>query len=83
MGTRNRQDQHKIVDFLSPYPLVYPGEADARWAMERFEALHLSRQVEIMDCFIAALGVRLELPIYSRNVRDLGAFDGVAIVTPY
>jgi predicted nucleic acid-binding protein len=51
--------------------------------MNRFEAYYLSHQIEIIDCFIAAMSVRLNLPVYSRNTKDLGVFKDVVVIVPY
>lgn len=83
LGAQDRIDQEKVIKLLTPYPVIFPSEQDAQWAMAQFEIYHLSHQLEILDCFIAAMGVRLGLPIYSRNVQDLGVFKQVTLVTPY
>ena len=51
--------------------------------MHQFTRFHLSRRIEIIDCFIAAMSVRLQLPVYTRNAKDLGVFKDVKIVIPY
>lgn len=51
--------------------------------MNRFEAYHLSHQIEIIDCYIAAMSARLSLPVYSRNAKDLSVFSDVTVVVPY
>jgi len=83
LGARNKSEQEKIIAMLQTYDLVYPDETDAKWGMEQFEAFHLSHQVEIIDCMIAATSVRLGIPIYSRNVKDLGILPGVVVRVPY
>lgn len=83
LGTSDKQTLQKAQRLMKPYPILFPSEADAQSAMERFEQFHLSHRVEIMDCFIAALSMRLQLPIYSRNVRDLAVFGDVSVIAPY
>ncbi len=83
LGTQSKVEMQKTLSLIQPYGLVYLNETDAHWAMLQFEQFHLSHRVGILDCFIAALGVRLKLPIYSRNVKDLGAFPGVQVIAPY
>jgi predicted nucleic acid-binding protein len=83
LGARNKAELEKIVKLLKPYPVVFPSEVDGESAMNRFESYYLSHQIEIIDCFIAAMSVRLSLPIYSRNAKDLGVFKNVVLIVPY
>ncbi|MBI5671573.1 MAG: hypothetical protein HZC41_26575 [Chloroflexi bacterium] len=82
-GASNRIEQDKVIRLLQPYTIVYPSELDAQWAMEQFEIYHLSHRIEIIDCFIAAMSARLQLPIDTRNVRNLNVFPGVLVHVPY
>lgn len=83
LGARNKAELEKITRLLGPYPVVFPTDVDAESAMNRFEAYYLSHQIEIIDCFIAAMSARMSLPVYSRNAKDLGVFKDVIAVTPY
>ena len=83
LGADNKTEQQRVIKLLKPFPLVYTTETDAQWAMEQFEIYHLSHQVEIIDCFIAATCARLHVPIYSHNIKDLSVFSGVTVFTPY
>lgn len=82
-GARRREDQTKIIKLIKHLPIIFPDESDAQWAMEQFEIYHLSHQIEIIDCFIAAMSVRLKLHVYSRHAKDLSVFPGVSVVIPY
>ena len=83
VGAQNKLDLDRIVKTLKPFPVIYPSESDAQWAMEQFEIYYLRYQIEIIDCFIAATSIRLKLPIYTRNVKDLGIFKDVVLRVPY
>jgi predicted nucleic acid-binding protein len=83
LGAQNKTEQDRVTKLLSPYPILYPSEIDAQLAMTLFETHHLSHQVEIIDCFIAAMSIRWKLPIYTRNVKDLGVFPGIIVRVPY
>jgi tRNA(fMet)-specific endonuclease VapC len=83
LGTQNKMEQEKVTRILQPFTIVYPNEIDAEWAMKQFTRFHLSHRIEIIDCFIAATSVRLQLPVYTRNTKDLGVFKDVVIVIPY
>jgi predicted nucleic acid-binding protein len=83
LGARNKLEMQKIDKLLQAYQLIYPDAADSKWAMEQFENFNLSHQIEVFDCYIAASAVRLGLPIFSRNVRDLSLLPGVTVQAPY
>jgi predicted nucleic acid-binding protein len=77
-------DTNIFIDISrQPFQLIYPDAADSQWAMEQFENFNLSHQIEVFDCYIAASAVRLGLPVFSRNVRDLGLLPNVKVQVPY
>lgn len=83
LGCNNKIEQGRILTFLSKYPILYPNEADAKWAMDHFELYHLSHGVEIIDCFIAAMSVRHDVPLLTRNTKHFAPFPVVNAVAPY
>jgi predicted nucleic acid-binding protein len=83
LGAQNKPEQERVLKLMSPFPVIYPNDLDAMLAMSQFEIYHLSHQVEIIDCFIAALSVRFGLPVYTRNVKDLRVFPSVVLRVPY
>lgn len=82
-GAHDKAAQKRIIQLVTPLEIIFPNEAVAQWAMKQFEVYYLSHQIEIIDCFIAAMSVRLQLPVYTRNAKDLGIFPGVQIHIPY
>jgi predicted nucleic acid-binding protein len=83
LGTTSRKEQDDLNISLRGYPILYLNEDDAQWALENFERYHLSHRVDIIDCFIAAIGHRTQLPIYTRNVKHFTPFASIRIVEPY
>lgn len=83
LGTQNKFDLQRVVATLDRFPITYPNEADAQWAMEQFEHVYLSHQIEIIDCFIAAIAIRLSLPLYTRNTKHLSIFKNLLLNVPY
>jgi predicted nucleic acid-binding protein len=83
LGTANQNEQQRLQRAIARYPIIYPNEDDAEWALGRFETYHLSHSVDILDCFIAAIGYRTQLPIYTRNVKHFTPFKDVRLVEPY
>ena len=83
LGTNHKAQQEQVLARLSGFPVILTSEADSLWAMQQFERFHLSHQVEIIDCFIAGMSVRLNVPLFTRNVSDMRIFPDVHVVTPY
>lgn len=83
LGTNDKPGQERMIKLLSPYPVVLISEADSQWAMHQFEQFHLSNQIEIIDCFIAATSVRLRVPLYTRNLKDMRVFPDLHLISPY
>lgn len=82
-GAKNKTEQTKAMRLCAIYAMAFPTAADAEWALRQFEAFHLSHQIEILDCFIAAMSMRLQLPIYTRNVKDFSILPDVTVHVPY
>ena len=82
-GCKTKSELRSAIQLVKPLQTVLINEQDAAWAMEKFETFHLSHSVEIPDCFLAALSVRLRVPVYTRNTKDLLVFQSVQTIAPY
>lgn len=82
-GVSNKSEHQKWVRELSSYPLLYPNDKDNQWALETFERYHLTHNIDIMDCVIASINFRLQLPLYTRNVKHFEPFKSIRIIKPY
>lgn len=82
-GSQNKIEQARSVGLTNIFEIVYPNEPDAHWAMLEFERFHLSHKIEIIDCFVAAMGVRLGVPVFTRNRKDFMLFSSVQVHAPY
>ncbi|NWF68509.1 MAG: hypothetical protein HXY40_05435 [Chloroflexi bacterium] len=56
--------------------------ADIDWAADRLADFRLSHGVEIMDCLIAAPCHRLQLPLYTHNLKHLTPLLGALAHKP-
>jgi predicted nucleic acid-binding protein len=83
-GANGRRGQHECIKLLNQFTLVYLTEADQQWAMETLLSKRLSEGVAINDCLIASVCHRLQLPIYTHNVKHLARILDPALVSqPY
>jgi predicted nucleic acid-binding protein len=83
LGCKTKQELRNALNLMKPLKLIHISEPDSVWAVEKFEMFHLSHSVEIADCFLAAMSFRLQLPVYTRNTKDLLVFQSIQAVTPY
>ncbi|MFN8372005.1 MAG: hypothetical protein U0694_03895 [Anaerolineae bacterium] len=82
-GARNNTERDHILRFLKQFPIEHPTENDNRWAMRQFARLHLGYGVELTDVIIAAVAVRLSVPLFTLNLKHYTALPNVNAVRPY
>jgi predicted nucleic acid-binding protein len=74
-------DAARVMRFLAQYPLVLPNETTLAIYANRYAALrHADKRVGINDLWIAASAIEHELPLLTRNVRDLSRVTGLKVI---
>ena len=80
----NKRAQADSLRLLSGLEMVYLTAADMNWAMQQMLVYHFSRGVGVMDCFNASVCDRLQVPIYTHNIKDYGKIlPANLVVKPY
>ena len=83
-GAQNKRVQAATTALLSRFDMVYLTQADMDWAMQQLLTYRLSHGIAIMDCLIASVAHRLQVPLYTDNVRDMTILLGSSLVVkPY
>jgi predicted nucleic acid-binding protein len=82
-GVENKVLQARAEKRLQDYNLVYPTNSDIDWAMRQLAAYRLSRHVGVLDCLIAAPAHRLNLPLYTTNMKHFAPLLGELAKRPY
>ena len=80
-GSKAKQAVCKAL--LNQFDLVYLTSVDQNWAMQQMESYRLSHGVTTDDCLIAAVAHRLQLPLYTHNLKDMTPMVGELAVRPY
>lgn len=82
-GVTNRTDQERAVKLLGHFlrTEVLPNDFD--WAIRQALALRLSHNVDVMDCLIAASAYRLDVPLFTRNLKHFQPLIGSLAQRPY
>jgi predicted nucleic acid-binding protein len=82
-GTSSKAHQRDTKSLLHKFELVYPTPSDWRWAMEQVEKFQFSHRIGKDDCLIAAVAYRLQLPLYTHNLKHMTPLIGTLAVKPY
>jgi predicted nucleic acid-binding protein len=82
-GARDKTEQLKSARLLARFQMVYPTQADMDWAMEQQMAHALSHGVGVLDCLIASVNHRLQLPLYTGNLKHFARLLGDLARKPY
>ncbi len=83
-GAPGKIGQQVCKTILDEFELINLTEDDQTWAMTQMQACRLSRGIGINDCLIASVCHRLQIPIYTHNVKDMTKILPVArVIHPY
>ena len=82
-GALDKNDQRQALRLLNQFELVEMMVEDFEWATRRLIRFNLSHNVEAMDCLIAAPSQRLQLPLYTPNMKHFVPLLGALARQPY
>ncbi len=82
-GARNKQELTRLGRELSRFRDIHILERDSRWAVQQFRVFWLSHQIGMNDCLIAAVAARMQLPLYTLNLKDFAPLPDVNAQKPY
>ncbi len=82
-GAPGKSGQAAALTTMQKFSMVYPVQGDIEWAMQALKSYRLSHGVSILDCLIASIAHRLQVPIYTDNVKDFPMLDAQLVIKPY
>jgi predicted nucleic acid-binding protein len=82
-GALNKAAQRRAVALLTQFDIVYLTQADMDRAMRQLAAYKLSHNSGMMDCLIASVSHRLQVPLFTRNIRHFTPLLGPLAQSPY
>ena len=82
-GAGSKVKEAACKSVLGHFELLHLSQADQEWAMEQMERYCLSHGVSINDCLIASVAYRLQVPLYTHNIKDMTPLIGKLTVKPY
>lgn len=82
-GGDNKAERQRAAQVMAQFEMVYLTEADLKWAMETQMRYELSHGVGMMDCLIASVSHRLQVPLYTHNLKHFAPLLGELAQKPY
>ena len=82
-GAPGKDGQAKCKAILSQFDLISLTQDDPNWAMQQMEHHRLSDGVGINDCLIASVAHRLQVPLYTHNLKHMQILVGNLAIKPY
>ncbi len=82
-GAQNKIKRDAAFKFMSQFEIFYLGDDDQDWAMKQLFKFRLQYGIDALDCLIAAPSHRLQLPIYTRNLKHFKPLLGELAVHAY
>ena len=81
---RGKSGQADAIAVLQSFEMTYLTAVDQQWSMDQLGAYRLSRGVEINDCLIASVCQRLQVPLYTHNVKHMARLlDPHLVIQPH
>jgi len=82
-GAENRANYQRSIALLKAFELIDVTPTDIEWATEQMLKLTLRYHTEAMDFLIAAPSYRLQIPLYTRNLKHFTPLIGELARQPY
>ncbi len=82
-GGKTKVNRLRAARLLRRFEMVYLTQADLDWAMQTQMHYGLSHGVGMMDCLIASVSHRLQLPLYTHNLKHFAPLLGALAQKPY
>lgn len=82
-GASSKSNQAQCKNVLGKFDVLYATSADQQWAMQQLEGFQFSHHIGKDDCLIAAVAYRLQVPLYTPNLKDMTPMIGSLALKPY
>ncbi len=82
-GASNKQNQQHCKTLLSQFQILYPNTNDQQWAMTQLETFQFSHHIGYADCLIASVANRLQVDLYTHNLKHMTPLISQLAIKPY
>jgi predicted nucleic acid-binding protein len=83
-GARGKNALAAVLKLLNTFTTISLTDPDQVWAEQQLVKYRLSLGVEINDTLIASVCIRLQIPIYTQNAKDMQkVLPSTLVVRPF
>ena len=82
-GGQNKIERLRAARLLQRFTMTYFSQSDLDWAMQQQMIYELSHGVGMMDCLIASISARMQIPLYTHNLKHFVPVIGSLAQKPY
>lgn len=82
-GCQNKQSLKKASTLIERFEFVPITIGDVDWASDKLVQYNLSHNLDLVDCLIASTAYRLQIPLYTRNLKHFTPLIGKLAQKPY
>ncbi len=82
-GGPNKVKRLQAARLMEQFEMIYLTQSDLVWAMQAQMQYELSHGVGMMDCLIASVSYRLQIPLYTHNLKHYSPLLGKLAQRPY
>lgn len=82
-GCENKIKVQEATHLLERFELISLDSQDVDWALDQLTLFNLSHNIDPFDCLIAAPSYRLQIPLYTRNLKHFRPLLSKLAQTPY
>lgn len=82
-GAQNKPDQEKSLKILRSFERVEVTMTDVEWTIQALLRFRLSHNVMAFDALIASVSYRLQVPLFTRNIKHFAPLLGGLAQVPY
>ncbi len=82
-GSPDKSAQQRALKVLRAFERINLNPEDIDWAIEQVAYFKLSHNVGGMDCLIASLNARLQIPLYTTNMKHFTPLLDTLAQRPY
>lgn len=82
-GAKNKAKQKIALKLLKEFDLVAVTIGDVAWAVRQLTSVGLSHNVDALDSLIASTSYRLQIPLYTRNMKHFAPLLSNLAQKPY
>jgi len=83
VGVGSKHAMQETLHLLSNFELLYLTNDDQKWAQNQIQQLRFSHHVTTNDCLIASVAYRLQIPLYTHNLKDMTPMLDKLAIKPY